>query len=144
MLTLCDPPVTGGSPSQRASNVDGHWDTGKYSRLSRYRAVQHNMLLHMVRKWLKHSMLQRIYSQTTPHISPSRASYGVSFMRIRVKIDRVITAPHCILESAEYPMKYAHRFVVRWCVCMCVSLCVCVYSRVPSAWWRHQMETFSA
>ena len=35
-------------------------------------------------------------SQQTSHISPSRASYGVSIVRILKKIDRIITAPHCI------------------------------------------------
>ena len=37
-----------------------------------------------------------LYAQKPLHISPSRASYGVPFLRIWVKIDRVITAPHCI------------------------------------------------
>ena len=40
-------------------------------------------------------MDQILESQQTPHISPSRASYGVSIVRIVDKIDRVITAPHC-------------------------------------------------
>ena len=35
-------------------------------------------------------------SQQTPHTSPSRASYGMAIVRILEKIDRVITAPHCI------------------------------------------------
>ena len=35
-------------------------------------------------------------SQQTPYISPSRASYRVSIVRILVKIDHVLTAPHCI------------------------------------------------
>ena len=40
-------------------------------------------------------MNQVLESQQTPHISPSRASYGVSIVRILEKIDRVVTAPHC-------------------------------------------------
>ena len=40
-------------------------------------------------------MDQTFESQQTPHTSPSRASYGVSIMRILEKVDRVITAPHC-------------------------------------------------
>ena len=36
------------------------------------------------------------YSQYSRVTSPSRANYGVSIMRIFKKIDRVITAPHCI------------------------------------------------
>ena len=39
---------------------------------------------------------QNSKSQPAPHTSSSRASYGVSFVRIWEKIDRVITALHCI------------------------------------------------
>ena len=41
-------------------------------------------------------MNQSLGSQQTPHISPSRASYGVSIVRI---LDCVITAPHCTWDS---------------------------------------------
>ena len=40
-------------------------------------------------------MKQILESQQTPHTSTSRASYGVSLVRILEKIDRVITALHC-------------------------------------------------
>ena len=40
-----------------------------------------------------------LYSQKAPHTSPWRASYGVSFVDIFEKIDRVITAPHYILNK---------------------------------------------
>ena len=40
---------------------------------------------------------QTLDSQKTLHSSPSRASYGVSIVRILEKIDRVITAPHCMM-----------------------------------------------
>ena len=33
-------------------------------------------------------------SQNTPHTSPSRASYGVSIVRILEKPDNIITASH--------------------------------------------------
>ena len=36
-------------------------------------------------------------SQKTPHISPFRASYGVSFMSTSTEIDRVIKGFYCIL-----------------------------------------------
>ena len=49
-------------------------------------------------------MYQRLYSQKTPHILPSQVRYGVSFMRIRVKIDCVITAPHCVLSFYQEPV----------------------------------------
>ena len=35
-------------------------------------------------------------AQNTPHTSPQRASYGVYFVNICEKTNRVITAPHCI------------------------------------------------
>ena len=40
-------------------------------------------------------MYQILDSQQAPHISPSRASYGVYIVRILKKIDRVITVPRC-------------------------------------------------
>ena len=43
-------------------------------------------------------MHQRLYSQKTPHISPSRASYGVSFARILMKIDCVIITLYNLVE----------------------------------------------
>ena len=38
---------------------------------------------------------QTLESQQTPNILPSRATNGVSVVRISEKIDRVMTAPHC-------------------------------------------------
>ena len=61
-----------------------------------YNAVQHNMILHMARQWLRQNVHLRIYSQKAPHISPFRASYGLSFVRIWVKIDHVLTASYCM------------------------------------------------
>ena len=50
----------------------------------RYSTVQHNTILHMVWQWLMQNMHLRLYSQKTTHISPLRASYGLSFVRIGV------------------------------------------------------------
>ena len=60
-----------------------------------YSVVQRNMILHMVLQWLRQNMHQSLYSQKTHHTSPLQVSYGVSFVRIWVKIDCVIRAPHC-------------------------------------------------
>ena len=57
----------------------------------RYNAVQYDMILCTVLQWLRQNMNQRFYPQKTPHISPSRASYVVSVVRIREKTGRVIT-----------------------------------------------------
>ena len=46
-------------------------------------------------RWQQQNIQQISNSQKTHHISPSRASYGVSVMSISHKIDRVIAAPHC-------------------------------------------------
>ena len=35
-------------------------------------------------------------TQKTPHISPSRVSYGVPFVKILGETDRIITALHCM------------------------------------------------
>ena len=49
-------------------------------------------------------MNQILESQQTPHISPSRASYGVYIVRTLEKIDHIITAPHCIVHiQKQFP-----------------------------------------
>ena len=40
-----------------------------------------------------------LHSRTTPHSSPLRASYGVSFMSYRKKIDRDISRAHCAMAA---------------------------------------------
>ena len=52
-------------------------------------------------------------SQQTPHNSPSRASYGVSIVRILEKNDRVRTAPHCICFQND---KRDHISYINWYV----------------------------
>ena len=42
-------------------------------------------------------MNQALNSQKTPHTSPVRASYGMSFVSILMKNDRVIKGFYCIL-----------------------------------------------
>ena len=65
----------------------------------RYNAVQFIPILHTVLRKQRQKVNQILESQQTSHISPSRASYGVSFVKILKKIDRVITAPHCIIQT---------------------------------------------
>ena len=60
-----------------------------------YNSVQYIMLLHTAMRWQQQNIQQISNSQKTHHISPSRASYGVSVMSISHKIDRVTAAPHC-------------------------------------------------
>ena len=67
----------------------------------RYNAVQYNKILYASMQWRGHSIKRRFNLQTTHHTSPSRASYDVSFARILENIDRVITAPHCILDRVK-------------------------------------------
>ena len=47
-------------------------------------------------QWLKQIINPSLNKQNTLHISPSRASYAVSIVRILKKIDRVIMAAHRI------------------------------------------------
>ena len=44
----------------------------------RYNTVQHNMILRIVWQRLRQNMHRGLYSQKTPHISPSRVSYWMS------------------------------------------------------------------
>ena len=67
-----------------------------YTVECRYNAIQYNMIFHTPLHWLTQNINQALHSQKTLHISPSWASYGVSIVMIWEKIDRIITAPHCI------------------------------------------------
>ena len=49
-------------------------------------------------------------SQQTPQTLPSRASYGVSIVRILAKIDRIIKAPHCMI--SVLPLSCAVRSIM--------------------------------
>ena len=62
----------------------------------RYNVVHFITILHTKLWWQHQNINQTSNSQQTPHISPTRASYGVYFMRISKKTHRVITAPHYI------------------------------------------------
>ena len=61
----------------------------------RYNKVQYNMILYTWLQRLGQNMNVSINPQKTPHNSPWRVSYGMSFVMILEKIDRVITAPRC-------------------------------------------------
>ena len=61
----------------------------------RYNAVQFMTILFMALWWQQRNLNQTLYSQQTPQTSPSRASFGLSTVRIWEKIDRLITAPRC-------------------------------------------------
>ena len=54
-------------------------------------------LLNTAMHWWRRDTDQNSISQITPHTSPSRARYGVSFVCILENIDCVMMAPHCIL-----------------------------------------------
>ena len=47
-----------------------------------YDAVEFVMILHSAQRWQRQNINQTLDSQKTPHISPSRASYGVCVVRI--------------------------------------------------------------
>ena len=46
-------------------------------------------------------MDQALNSQKTPHTSPLRASYGMSFVSILMKNDRVIKGFYCIMKTGD-------------------------------------------
>ena len=71
-------------------------------------------MFHTALRWLKQH--ENVKSQITPHTtSPWRASYGVYFVRIPLKIDRVITAPHCALLHNVSCIYYLPAYTTRYC-----------------------------
>ena len=50
---------------------------------------------------------QSLHPQKTPHTSPYRASYGVSFLIILEKFE-IITAMHCSIEKSIYDSMTNH------------------------------------
>ena len=63
----------------------------------RYNTVRYNMILHISLQSLIQNACQSFNIQNTPHNSPYRVSYGVSFARNSETIDRVIATSHCSL-----------------------------------------------
>ena len=61
----------------------------------RYNAVQYYKLFHTALHWLKHILNQCQITNHTPYFT-LKASYGLHFLRIRMKIERVKTAVHGI------------------------------------------------
>ena len=62
-------------------------------------------------------MDQALNSQKTPHTSPLRASYGMSFVSILMKNDRVIKGFYCMYnircfmrDVSARPCLYLHQF----------------------------------
>ena len=53
-------------------------------------------------------MDQALNSQKTPHTSPLRASYGMSFVSILMKNDRVIKGFYCSGNKADPCISAAH------------------------------------
>ena len=74
----------------------------------RYNAVQFITILQTAVRWQQHNVNQISNSQQTPHTSPSRASYGVSIMRILKKINRAITAPHYMYRYMDLHLILSH------------------------------------
>ena len=74
----------------------------------RYNAIQCYKIFHTALRGLKHDTNQGSKSHIIPHISPQWASFGVTCVRIKMKIDRVITAPHCIVTLCKLVMFHAY------------------------------------
>ena len=74
-----------------------------------HNAVQYYKISHEKLQELRQNINQMPDPQKTPHTSPLRASYGVSYANICEKIDRVITVPDCITfaESLLFELLYS-------------------------------------
>ena len=56
---------------------------------------------HKTLPWHRQNINQTLNSQKTPHVSPLLVSYRVSIVRMWEKIDRVMTASHCMCCSVH-------------------------------------------
>ena len=102
--------------------------------------------IYMVRYWLRQYMHQMWFSQKTPHTSPSRANYGVSFLRIWMKIGRVRRAPPLYMviywqitpqESCTQLAGYVvYWFALYWPIYWCHSMLLHWH------WDNHTMDKF--
>ena len=67
-------------------------------------------------------MYQILELQQTPHISPSRASHGVSIVGILQKTDLVIMAPHCTcLSESEAQLNEWEQYIKENLLCTMIS-----------------------
>ena len=112
LLAFCvgNSPVTGEFPTQRPVTrsfdfficawINASVNNCEADDLRRHHAYYDVIvmtILHAVLQWQQQNLNQIWNTQQTPHTSPQRASYGVYFVRILEKINRVIMAPHCIV-----------------------------------------------
>ena len=85
-----------GSFTGNARDINGWWELKKTGVFPGGEwGIQYSTVPTMV-EWYVSETLD---SQKAPQISPSRASYGVSFVEILEKIESVITALHWILKD---------------------------------------------
>ena len=99
----------------------------------RYNAVTCVTILHSALRWQWQNVSQILDSQKTPHTSPSWARYGVSFVRILKKIDRVITALQCIkLQSFLQPLTGGHSSLGQIVCCLRRPLSPSVTAKAPT------------
>ena len=68
-------------------------------------------------------MDQALNSQKTPHTSPLRASYGMSFVSILMKNDRVIKGFYCI-------------YMYIYCMYISISSHISIHVSIHKFWWN--------
>ena len=82
----------------------------------RNNTIPYDISVHATLQKMRQDINQRFCWQKTPHTSPiSRVSYGVFVLSISDKIDRIITAPHCIPPWASFHPRFIIRGVVPPC-----------------------------
>ena len=82
----------------------------------RYNTIPYDMSVHAALQKMRQDINQRFYWQKRPHTSPiPRVSHRVSVLSISDKIDRIITAPHCIPPWASFHFRFIIQGVVPPC-----------------------------
>ena len=67
-------------------------------------------------QWLRQNMIQRLYPQNTPCISPSRASYGMSIVSFLWKLYNIYNSTAVyLLQCIQCYVQRSFVFIVSWC-----------------------------
>ena len=89
-------------PSFKHCRQEGHIFIPSILSYSRVPLTGSNKTSYCIQHCSDWDRTKRLNSQKTPHILPSRVSYGLSLVRIWVTIERVVTAPQCNANTSHW------------------------------------------
>ena len=132
-------PVTGEFPAQRpvTRSFDVFIDLRLNKRLSkRSWGLWSETPSHSLWRHCNETITKSKFAVTkTPHISSSRASYGVPIVWIVGNIDRVTTAPHCIKRSEDVSPSQQKKVQENRLYILGDFICSW-YQAITTLWWQ--------